>query len=251
MKTNIRTLLTIICISCFCSAAKAQLFYAVESNTLKVFNPDTFTEISSIAAISGDSTQARAMAWDPISSTMYISSPDELMTINLSTAVTSLIDSFTSTSIRSMVFDDTGTLWATGQDEILYTINTSNAAMTEENTSLGMSRPGIFFNPNDDLLYLIGRSSGNLSMATIDPNSPGTLTPVTITPTVSSGNIVAGGVHDPINNRFLVQDGMSMNIYGIDPDGSSTLIANKSNNIFGMAFDSITPSKVIDWQVYY
>lgn len=231
-----------------------QSLYGFDQSTssLVEYDPMTLSPISTIAALSGDSTNIRGMAMNSDTGTMFISTPSNLATIDLDTAVVTSIAPFSAGAMRSLVFDDSGKLWAIDNSAQLVSIDPSNAQVTLERSTFSFSVTHVDFQPSSGLLFLLGTlGSGEVTLASFSPSDSSILTPITVSPATDPlGSIVAGGVYDPINDRFLFQESTNKEFFGINSSGTISSITTASGNVMGLAFDQGTTASVDDWMIF-
>ena len=161
-----------------------------------------------------------------------------LVTINPNTGVATSIGVLTN-QISSLAFRSTGTLWAVSGDggspaETLYTVNTSNAALTLQ-FALGNGADGetIAFHGNGLMYHSSGNASAMFESVNVDTQ---VVTPIG----TAVGEMFAMG-YNPTNGQLYGSD-ISSNLFTIDiATGARTPIGfiNGPNDNRGLAFVSI------------
>ena len=161
-----------------------------------------------------------------------------LVTINPNTGVATSIGVLTN-QISSLAFRSTGTLWAVSGDggspaETLYTVNTSNAALTLQ-FALGNGADGetIAFHGNGLMYHSSGNASAMFESVNVDTQ--------VVTPIGTASPEMFGMGYNPTNGQLYGSD-IASDLFTIDiATGVRTLIGviNGPNDTRGLAFVSV------------
>ncbi len=230
--------------------------------SLDVVNRLTGATSSSVGTVDAI-VEARGMAMDPTTGTMYVisnnkGSSTDLYTVNLTDATASLVGTIqnaggtTNPLVRDITFDASGQLWGVtgsqGDDALsILPINKTTAVVGSVLTTvIGDSETTIAYRPVDGLLYVytfLGGGGGGTGptghrFESVDPGT-GASTSITLSG-VEPGNPVLGLVFDPISDlfRFFEASGdyWTLSVTGTQTDTGN----NNGNSYFGTSFDQAT-----------